>query len=74
MVSMTANDYQMRVEYSSADRGFLATVREFPHLYYVGMSKLAAKEGLAIKLNAAIGARRHNDSAIPAPQKFAYAW
>lgn len=64
---MTIADYEVEVRYSSEDKGFLATVREFPHLHYVARQRLTAYEGLQMKIASVLGARHYGDMAIPAP-------
>lgn len=64
---MIATDYAVEVQYSPENKGYLATVREFPQLYYVARTPRAAHEGLMMKLGSVLGARRFNDIAIPRP-------
>jgi predicted RNase H-like HicB family nuclease len=64
---MTVTDYEVEVRYSFEDKGFLATVREFPNLYYVARTRLAAYDGLQMKLGSVLGARRYSDLAVPRP-------
>lgn len=64
---MIATDYAVEVQYSAENKGYLATVREFPQLYYVAHTPRGAHEGLMMKLGSMLSARRFNDLSIPRP-------
>ena len=62
------NEYSHSAVWSVEDDAWVATVKEFPSLSWIDITKIEASQGLIVLVDNVVGDLRANGEPVPLPQ------